>query len=340
MIGICSLTTDITEMKQAEMALRKSEETLADAQAIAHIGSWHWDIPTDSLISCSAEYARIHGVPMDKIQDHLAHQMERALHPDDRERVQTVFGEFDEAGADYEIEYRVIRPDGEVRDVVEIGKAVRNLDRSVKEQIGTLQDITERKQAQQALAEREAQIISILDNAPALISLKDREGRYVLVNQSWRRAFMPDAGDPAGKRPEDVLHEDVTAASVPLDNKVRETGKPASGEESLRFAGDEHFFQTVKFPIPGADGEITGIGTISTDITLRKRDEERLRTLSRITEQNPASIIVTDTDGTIKYTNAAFERITGHSTAQAIGLQTRIFKSGKRFFVRSDKEIW
>jgi len=142
---------DITERKNTEEALRQSEASLSTAQRIAHIGSWRWDIETDSLVSCSKEYADIHGVGMDEIHDYLKQQMNRVIHPDDRERVEDLFREVDEKGLDYEIEYRIVRPDGDVRDVVEIGKAMFDDGGRAIEHIGTIQDVTEKKEIIDAL---------------------------------------------------------------------------------------------------------------------------------------------------------------------------------------------
>ena len=76
--GTVGLRVDITESK-------KIEEELENAQRIAHVGSWRWDIVNDRLISCSQEYANIFGVPLDRIGTYLEHELEQALHPDDRE---------------------------------------------------------------------------------------------------------------------------------------------------------------------------------------------------------------------------------------------------------------
>ncbi len=142
---------DITDKKKTETELRQKEVGLADAQRIAHVGNWRWDIPTDSLISCSEEYARIHGVGMDDVHEHLSHQMEKIIHPADRERVETAFKEFDDKGEDYEIGYRIVTPGGEVRHVIEIGEIFFDAEGNPKEHVGTIQDITELKRAEERL---------------------------------------------------------------------------------------------------------------------------------------------------------------------------------------------
>lgn len=139
------LRTDITEIKQREMALHESREALALAQRQAGIGSWRWSVERNELISCSEEYARIHGVGMDEIHQLLKYQSEKIIHPEDREWVLREFKRVDAEGVDYEIEYRIIRANGDIRHVLQIGELAPG---PAREQTGTLQDITERKLAE------------------------------------------------------------------------------------------------------------------------------------------------------------------------------------------------
>ena len=149
--GFRGVGRDVTHRVESQQALEESRAALAEAQAQAKIGNWRWSIEEDRLLSCSEEFARIHGVGLDEIYDLLAHQIERVIHPDDRQQVVESFARFDEEGCDYEIEYRIIRADGEVRHVIEIGSVVRDAEGRPVEQTGTVQDITERKLAEEAV---------------------------------------------------------------------------------------------------------------------------------------------------------------------------------------------
>ncbi|MEE8297358.1 MAG: PAS domain S-box protein [Hyphomicrobium sp.] len=161
-LGLGTINTDLTEHKRALTALRVSEAALAEAQQLAQIGHWRWSIVDSELVSCSEEFARLHGVGMEEIHGHMKHKMERVVHPQDRDRLTAAFKLFDEEKRDYEIEYRIIHPGGEARHVLEIGKAVADDSGVVVEQIGTVQDITERKLAEAAIlaAMEEAELAS------------------------------------------------------------------------------------------------------------------------------------------------------------------------------------
>ncbi len=150
-IAVGAIGTDITERKQAAEALRESEMALAQAQRLARIGHWRWSIERRELVSCSDEYSRIHGIGPEEVDELMKHQRERLVHPEDRNRFAEAFGELNEEEQDYEIEYRIIWPGGEIRHVVEIGKTVFDASGRPVECVGTLQDITERKQAEQQL---------------------------------------------------------------------------------------------------------------------------------------------------------------------------------------------
>ncbi|MDH3473094.1 MAG: type II toxin-antitoxin system prevent-host-death family antitoxin [Rhodospirillales bacterium] len=212
---------DITEHRQAVTALRESEAALAKAQQLAHIGNWRWSVERDKLVSGSEEYARIHGVAPEQIYELMKHDFEQVIHPEDRERTVEAFRRFDEESCDYEIAYRIVRPDGEVRHVFEIGEAVRDDSGRAVEQIGTVQDVTEFKRieeelrragdelelrvaertaelqmANQQLREEEAKLREILENSPFGVAIVSHSmdgtrltGNRLFVNSALVRMF-------------------------------------------------------------------------------------------------------------------------------------------------------
>ncbi|MGM0613875.1 MAG: PAS domain-containing hybrid sensor histidine kinase/response regulator, partial [Bacteroidota bacterium] len=144
---------DITERKRAEEALRLKEEMLSQVQDIASLGSWILDVKTNDL-SWSDETYRIFGLKEQEFPANYKAFLD-AVHPDDRDMVDAAYTNSVEEFADgYEIEHRVIRKDnGEIRHVYEKCYHERNETGSIIRSVGMVQDITERKQAEEKLIE-------------------------------------------------------------------------------------------------------------------------------------------------------------------------------------------
>ena len=143
-----------TELLRMSRDLQESKSRLEEAQRVAHVGYWIWNLETDRII-WSQETFRIYGLnPQDGSID-LA-TVRESIHPEDRE---SVFRKAEEAilgGGRPEAEHRIIRPDGEVRIVHSLGDLKRDASGRAYEMFGTVQDITERKRAENALQQTQA----------------------------------------------------------------------------------------------------------------------------------------------------------------------------------------
>ena len=139
---------DITERKQAEEALRQSEFDLAEAQRVARLGSWSFDIATDT-IRWSDELYRIFDVEKTAFGGTYETCLSR-LHPDDRTQVLQVNAEARSSGAPFAVEYRITTRSGQLKHIREVGYARKDSAGAVSGLFGTAQDITERKQAEAA----------------------------------------------------------------------------------------------------------------------------------------------------------------------------------------------
>ncbi len=161
---IVATSVDVTERRADEQRLRESlaelernEARLADAQRIAEVGDWAWEVPTDELRWSDGLYT-IFGVPRDQplgLEVFLA-----AVHPDDRSAVLAEIQRALTSGESYEIEHRVLWPSGEVRHVLGHGEVIRDGSGNTLRMRGTAQDATRRKQVEAqlraSLAEKDA----------------------------------------------------------------------------------------------------------------------------------------------------------------------------------------
>jgi hypothetical protein len=142
------IVRDITDRTRSQEALRVSEERLSEAQAIAHVGSWHWDVGSD-LVTWSDELYRIHGLEL--VSRLTARKIFGCVHPEDQDTVASVvLGAFADR-RQFVHEYRIIRPDGDVRWLWGRGVALADEAGAVVALHGVTQDITARKAAEERL---------------------------------------------------------------------------------------------------------------------------------------------------------------------------------------------
>ncbi len=138
-------------------------------------------------------------------------------------------------------------------------------------------DITESKRVGQALRENEERFRAVVDNSPAKIHIKDARGRYILINPLAEELFGVTEKAARGKTTHDIFPKEQADAFTAHDQGVLDAGQAVEGEEDWRREDGVHTYLTVKFPIFDFAGGITGIGAIGTDITDRKRAEEKLQ---------------------------------------------------------------
>ncbi|MCH9000701.1 MAG: type II toxin-antitoxin system prevent-host-death family antitoxin, partial [Proteobacteria bacterium] len=145
-----------------------------------------------------------------------------------------------------------------------------------------------------ALRESEARLTAIMDNAPVEISLRDPEGRFVLVNRAFEHSLGLDNDALAGKTLAELFPDEATAPLSEMDREVLKSGKAVRREVPAFVTNGIRLFLAVKFPIRDSSGEIAAIGTISTDITEQRRAEAALRESDRrlrsIAENIPGTV--------------------------------------------------
>ena len=148
-VRIAGIAEDITERKRMEEALQTRERQLAEAQSVAHLGSWDWDLARDG-IDWSDEHYRIFGLEPQSVAITFG-RFQEFLHPDDREPVQAMVETALREGSSFEFDQRVIRADGELRIVHARGRVITDDVGTPIRVVGTAQDITERRKLEEQL---------------------------------------------------------------------------------------------------------------------------------------------------------------------------------------------
>ena len=197
-----SVWRDIGKRKRVEATLSESETVLAKAQEIAHIGNWRWSITDNRLISFSEQFAKIYGVSLGDDPAQASILIKQAVHPEDRDRSAAVINKAVHEGNIFFVDFRIFLPNGDIRHVIEVGHVVSG--ESGLERIGTLQDITERKRAEDEIKSSQARLAGILDIAPEAVITIAGDMSITMFNQAAERIFGYTAEEIMG-RPFDML---------------------------------------------------------------------------------------------------------------------------------------
>jgi len=326
-IAICGL--------RAQAVLRESEAKLKEAQRLAHIGYWERDLRADR-ITWSEETCRIWGV---KSQDPMLNQakLQEMIYPDDRQIQIQALTDWQQAGRPYDLEYRIVQPNGQIRFLHAWDEVQRDDTGRPIRLFGTVQDITERKQAELLLHAQAQEIRAIVENSPDLIVRFDEQLRRTFVNTAFIKAM--------GLPKEELLGREI--ASSAMDGAVKgtaeeiatlkgslkrafDTRRPLDFESTWLLTTGRRTFTVHLEPEFDARGALTGILAISRDITERTEAENKLRVSRELLRSSEARktaimdsaldcIVTIDHEACIIEFNPAAERTFGYRRDEVVG---------------------
>jgi PAS domain S-box-containing protein len=282
-IGIASHALDITERQQAEIKLQQTTTQLQEAQQLAHIGNWNYDIATGE-IQWSEEVFRIYGLDSQTTAPSLE-EIIALSHPEDRQQVYKTFTFTASLGTSYDLEARIIRPNGEIRHVNAKGEAVSDEQGRVIRMFGTIMDITERK-----LAEAERQkLISIIEASSDFIGFATPQGQPIYINPAGLKMVGLNSIEEAKTKQLSDFFPSPEAQQF-QKNILPKFLRQGTWQGELQFQHfqtgclipiDERLF-TIKDP---ETGETMGIATITRNITERKKAEAAFEKTTRDLQQ-------------------------------------------------------
>jgi PAS domain S-box-containing protein len=270
---------DITAATQAEKTLRESEAYLAEAQRLSHTGSWARVSATGEMRYWSEECYRVLGFdPRDGLP--RFETFLQRVHPDDQAKIREISAAAGRAKFDYETDYGIVHPGGEIRDIHVVAHPVFNPSGDLVEYVGTVMDVTERKRAEDKLRQSEAYLAEAQKLTHTGSGVWEVAGKQALhLSEEWYRVygFDPKEGMSAwNKRLERIHPDDCDGRQQAIDRAINEKSDYEVEYRILLPGGAVRYIRSVGHPVLNASGDLVQFVGSSTDITERKQAEEAL----------------------------------------------------------------
>ena len=274
--SVIAIIRDITEEKRSNDNLQLSEQRYQKLTDISPIGIFYTNAEGKTTY-VNSKWCEISGL---SFKDALGFGWINAVHPDDRMKLLDDWEKSVKTFSDSMIDYRFIRNDGSIAWV--IGKAVpeTNLSGKIIGYIGTIIDITERKQAEEELRREQILLRTLIDNLPDVIYIKDKSCKKVVANLAdVRNMGFQKESDVLGKDDFDLFPKEIAEQFFKDDQSVIQSGVPMLNKEELLVdSGDnKKWLLTSKIPLFDEKGNISGLVGIGHDITEKKKVEEALK---------------------------------------------------------------
>jgi PAS domain S-box-containing protein len=286
---------EIQQRRSAEEALRQSEGRY---RSLYHHtpAMLHSIDPKGRLVSVSDYWAAVMGYSRDEV---IGRPLTDFFTPESRQYAETtVFPEFFQTGFCQDIPYQFVKKSGGKIDVLLSAIADRDASGQIKRSLAVLIDVTQRNRAEEALKQAKEElslysqdlerrvrkqteeITNILTYTPAVVYIKDKTGRYTLVNTRYEELFDVRNAEIRGKTDYDILPKNVADQFLASDSQVLKELRSLQVEEHIQQSDGLHTYLAVKFPIYDESGKISGVCGILNDITAVKKAQLQLRRLS------------------------------------------------------------
>ncbi|MDP2142635.1 MAG: PAS domain S-box protein [Gallionella sp.] len=314
---------DVTAHKQAELALKNSEERLAIATRAGIIGIWDWDVVNNRLIWDDAMY-RLHGINANDFSG-AYEAWARAIHPEDRAQTEEATRVALRGEKEYSAEFRVVWPDGSIHYLKASSHTEFDSQGQPLRMIGINYDQTEQKIAEIKLREGNLLLNSIIDNIPNMIFLKRASDlRFELFNRAGEVLLGHARAELIGHNDYDFFSQAEADFFTAKDRATLEQdGVVDIPEELIETPHGTRILHTKKLAIRDAQGLPQHLLGISEDITERRQMEaallEKSAELDRFFSSALDLLCIADTNGYFRKLNPEWEKVLGYSVAELEG---------------------
>ncbi|MGD8567892.1 MAG: PAS domain S-box protein [Gammaproteobacteria bacterium] len=278
------IVTDISDVKEAQQLLEVSEERFRRSQRSANIGTWDWDIKTGDLYwsdQISALFGYKEGELQTTYENFLA-----AVHPDDRQYVIDAVDNCIYRGDIYDIEHRCIWPDGTIKWLSERGDVTRDANGEPSHMLGVVQDITLRKNAEQALLESEERFRGAFETAAHGMALVSLSGHWLKVNRSLCEITGYTEQELLSTNFQSITHPDDLEGNLLQFKKLLNSSLDSYQLEKRYICktGSIKWVLVSESLIRDAEGKPLHLISQLIDITARKKAEEDLQKAKEVAE--------------------------------------------------------
>ena len=311
-------TMDITERKQAEEKLQKSETRLNEAERIAQIGNWELDLTTQ-IFTCSAGFFRI--VEKDLAINATYDTFLNVIHPDDKTLVENTYQQSLKSRLPSAITYRLLLPDGRIKYVRQQFEHYYNAQGDAVRSIGTIQDITAIKHIESALRASEQRLTEIINLMPIAVLIKDAQSRILMMNNICEEQWGVKLDDIQYTTGSHIFSADKMSSILADDRKIFSEKKLFETEERIWNVGlqGNRIIHTYKKPVFDELDHPNYMIVIAVDITRAKEQENEIKEseirFRTIIDVSPVPIVLNDPDANILFVNAAFSQTFGYDTS-------------------------
>jgi PAS domain S-box-containing protein len=307
------VSTNITERKTAEIALRDSEARFRTLARQAPVGIFELD-SSGSCVFVNEHWSMWAGMTPEQSLDN---GWLRAVHPNDREHVLQVRSEAISQGRPYAFSYRIQAPDGRLSWVETVAVPMRNNAGEVTGYIGTTVDMTEHKLWENELERANKQVSDVLESITEMFVAVDYEWRFTYANRPSVETVGKPLEEILGRNIWELLPELVATDFQSQLERVMKKRVPAHFEF---LSAHGSWFDVHAHP------SNSGLSAYILDVTGRKKNEEELARLAAVVDASDDAIMSLALDGTVLTWNAGAERIYGYSAQEMIGREMSVLR--------------